>query len=113
MTFYLISDNVDTLAGLRMVGVKGVVVHSPDEVKNAIEHARAKPEVGIILITPRLFKENSEMIFAYKLRGHGALILEMPDRHSGDDVAAGIRGYIQQAVGIRIDTRARQQGMDE
>ncbi len=108
MTYYLISDNLDTLAGLRMVGVKGVVVRSPAEVKNAIEHALQKPEVGLILITSRLFKENSEMIFAYKLRGRGALIMEMPDRHSSDDVAASIREYIEQAVGIKIDTPARE-----
>ncbi|MBP8889569.1 MAG: ATP synthase subunit F, partial [Ruthenibacterium sp.] len=27
MKYFLISDNVDTLAGMRLVGVRGVVVH--------------------------------------------------------------------------------------
>ena len=108
MKYFLISDNIDTLAGLRMVGVEGVVVHQPEEVKQALENARADKEVGLILVTSKLFRENSSMIFDYKLHGHGALIIEMPDRHSGDDVAANIRQYIEEAVGIKIDTRARE-----
>ena len=102
MKYYLISDNLDTLAGLRMVGVDGVVVHEPDEVRGAIEKASADPEVGLVLITSRLFANNRSMIFHYKLHQRQPLIVEMPDRHSGDDVAAGIRQYIEEAVGIKI-----------
>ena len=32
MKMYLISDNVDTLAGMRLAGVEGVVAHTHDEV---------------------------------------------------------------------------------
>ena len=35
MKYFLISDNVDTLAGMRLVGVRGVVVHEEDEVRAA------------------------------------------------------------------------------
>ena len=107
MRYFLISDNIDTLAGLRMVGVDGVVVHSPSQVRHAIEKARADEDVGLILVTSRLFRENSSLIFDYKLHGKGALIIEMPDRHAGDVVAANIRTYIEQAVGIKIDTRGK------
>ncbi len=34
---YLISDNIDTLTGMRLAGVDGVVVHERSELKNAIE----------------------------------------------------------------------------
>lgn len=112
MKYFLISDNIDTLAGMRMVGVDGVVVHQQDKVRDAIEKARADADVGLILVTSKLFRENSSMIFDYKLHGHGALIVEMPDRHSGDDVAANIRQYIEEAVGIKIDTRAREKADD-
>ena len=36
MKYFLISDNVDTLAGMRLVGVHGVVVHEEDEVRAAL-----------------------------------------------------------------------------
>ena len=40
---YLISDNVDTLTGMRLAGVDGVVVHERQELKTAIESAMNDP----------------------------------------------------------------------
>lgn len=102
MTYFLISDNIDTLAGLRMVGVNGVVVHTQDEVQKAIEDASANPSVGLILISSKLFQDYSQMIFNYKLHRRKPLIVEMPDRHRGDNVADSIKQYIAEAVGIKI-----------
>ena len=34
---YLISDNVDTLTGLRLAGVDGVVVHERNELREELE----------------------------------------------------------------------------
>ncbi len=102
MKYFLISDNIDTLAGLRMVGVDGVVVHEENEVRAAIEKARADDDIGLVLITSKLFKEFSTMIFDYKLHSRKPLIVEMPDRHSGDNVADSIKQYIAEVVGIKI-----------
>ncbi|MDL2294699.1 V-type ATP synthase subunit F [Ruminococcaceae bacterium OttesenSCG-928-D13] len=102
MKYFLISDNIDTLAGLRMVGVDGVVVHEQDEVRAAIKQASGDDEVGLILITSRLFKDYSTMIFDFKMHQRKPLIVEMPDRHSGDNVADSIKQYIQEVVGIKL-----------
>ena len=37
---YLISDNVDTLTGMRLAGIDGVVVHEREELRTAIETDR-------------------------------------------------------------------------
>ena len=42
---YLISDNVDTLTGMRLAGVDGVVVHEKEELRSAIETAMEDPDV--------------------------------------------------------------------
>ena len=48
MKYFLISDNVDTLAGMRLVGVHGVVVHEEDEVRAALEKLRtAMPDITL------------------------------------------------------------------
>ena len=39
MKMYLISDNVDTLTGMRLAGVDGVVVHERQELREALENA--------------------------------------------------------------------------
>lgn len=102
MKYFLISDNVDTLAGLRMAGVDGVVVHEPPEVEKALENAFTKPGVGLVLITSKLMEQNRDLVFEYKLHRKVPLIVEMPDRHSKDNVAQGIKDYIAEVVGIKI-----------
>ena len=39
---YLISDNIDTLTGMRLAGVEGVIVHEHDELKEALERTIAR-----------------------------------------------------------------------
>ena len=65
---YLISDNVDTLTGMRLAGVDGVVVHEKEELRNAIETAMEDPDVGIVLLTERFGREFPELIDEIKLK---------------------------------------------
>ena len=102
MKYFLISDNVDTLAGMRLVGVKGVVVHEEEEVRKALEKACADPEVGLVLITDKLVARCSELVFSYKLTRRRRLIVEMPDRHSDSNPGDSIRRYISEVVGVKI-----------
>ena len=102
MKYFLISDNVDTLAGMRLVGVRGVVVHSQEEVKAALEKACADPDVGLVLITDKLVARCSELVFFYKLTRKRPLIVEMPDRHSDQTPGDSIRRYISEVVGVKI-----------
>ena len=44
-------SNVDTLAGMRLVGVRGVVVHEPEEMNQALEKACADPEIGLVPVS--------------------------------------------------------------
>ncbi len=39
MQMLLISDNIDTLTGMRLAGVEGVIVHEHDELKEALQKA--------------------------------------------------------------------------
>ena len=36
MKMYLISDNIDTMTGMRLAGIEGVVVHEKEELKAAL-----------------------------------------------------------------------------
>lgn len=102
MKYFLISDNVDTLAGMRLVGVRGVVVHEPEEMNQALEKACADPEIGLVLITDKLVAKCADVVFAYKLNRKCPLIVEMPDRHSDTNPGDSIRRYISEAVGVKI-----------
>ncbi|NCC08353.1 MAG: ATP synthase subunit F [Clostridia bacterium] len=102
MKYFLISDNVDTLAGMALVGVKGVVVHEEDEVRAALDKACSDPEVGLVLITDKLIAKCSAVVFEYKLKLKKPLIVEMPDRHSDQTPGDSIKRYISEVVGVKI-----------
>ena len=39
MKFYLIIDNIDTQMGLRLAGIEGAVVHTPEETERELTKA--------------------------------------------------------------------------
>ena len=57
MKMYLISDNVDTLTGMRLAGVEGSVVHERNELKEALDKALTDKEIGILLLTEKILGE--------------------------------------------------------
>ncbi len=102
MKMYLISDNVDTRAGMRLAGVEGVVVHERVEFISALNAALDDENNGIILITAKLADLAPELIKDIKLNRRQPLIVEIPDRHGygkGDDY---IIDYVRKAIGLRI-----------
>ena len=54
MKFFLISDNIDTLTGLRLVGIEGKVVHTRHDFLSLLENKMRDPEIAIILVTTKL-----------------------------------------------------------
>lgn len=96
MRIYLISDNNDTLAGLRLSGVDGVVLHEREEVEAELERICSDSSVGIILITKKLCELCKDKILTKK-KSSTPLILEIPDRHGdGFDskLSADMKGMI-------------------
>ena len=67
MRMFLISDNVDTLTGMRLAGIDGVVVHEKQEIKQALDEVLSQKDIGIILMTEKLGKEIPEIVDDIKL----------------------------------------------
>lgn len=99
---YLISDNVDTLTGMRLTGVDGVVVHERDEVKEAIEKAMDDETIGIILLTEKFGREFPDLINEIKLRRTMPLLIEIPDRHGTGRKKDFITAYVNEAIGLKL-----------
>lgn len=102
MRFYLVSDNVDTQAGMRLAGIDGVVVHEQDEVREALESAMADNNVGIILITEKLVALCPDLVYDLKLNRKRPLIVEIPDRHGSGRSKDSITRYVREAIGVKI-----------
>ena len=102
MRFQLISDNIDTLVGLRLAGIEGVVVHEEAEVRHALKEAKENQEIGIVLITEGLMKLCPEVILEMKLSSHRPLIVQIPDRHGSARPSDSSMQYVREAIGVKI-----------
>ena len=53
----LISDNNDTLVGMRLGGVKSVLAKTESEIDRAIDDVIKNPEIGILIVTENVFEK--------------------------------------------------------
>lgn len=102
MKFYVLSDNVDTLVGMRLVGIKGVVIHEQPKLIAKLTEVMKDKSIGIILITTKLVNMCPEIISELKLSQSETLIVEIPDRHGGSNIGESINRYVSQAIGIKM-----------
>jgi len=102
MKFYLISDNLDTLVGMRLVGIDGRVVHDRQSVLEELERSIQDKDVCIVLITTKLVELCPDVISELKLKQPRPLIVEIPDRHSSQDLAKAIDRYVSEAIGVKL-----------
>ncbi|CAM2796912.1 V-type ATP synthase subunit F [Erysipelothrix tonsillarum] len=99
MRMYLISDNIDTQMGLRLAGIEGVVVHEKEALKHELTEAINNKEIGIILLTSKIFNLDREYIQDLKLNLPSPLIVEISDRHKSHEVQSMIDETISKIIG--------------
>ncbi len=102
MKFYLISDNHDTVTGMRLCGIEGCVLHGVEDVKNKLSELIAVDGIGIILITEKIAALCPDFVSELRLSVQKPLIVEIPDRHGGAGASAVLSKYLSDAVGIKI-----------
>ena len=102
MKSYLISDNRDTLVGMRMAGVKGEIVTDKKEAENLLDNLIKDKEIGIILITEKAACMVKEKVNFVKQKMHQPLVIEIPDRHGSIKEDDYITGYVRDSIGIKI-----------
>ena len=100
MRMYLLSDNVDTLMGMRMSGVDGVVLHKEDELRAKLNELLNEDDIAVILITSTLLNLIRETVYDIKLHRRQPLIIEIPDRHGNGRTKDSITKYVKEAIGV-------------
>ena len=102
MKMYLISDNIDTYPGMRLVGVDGVVVHKKEELQAALSQVLADKEIGIVLLTEKFGRDFPEVVNQLKLEYKKPLFVEIPDRHGTGRKPNFITDYVNEAIGLKL-----------
>ena len=102
MKIYLLSDNRDTLVGMRLAGIKGKIVLDKKEAENALDDLVKSKDTGIVIITEKLAEKMRDKISFIKQRMASPLIVEIPDRHGSIKDPDYIAGYVRDSIGIKI-----------
>ena len=102
MRMYLISDNHDTLTGMRLAGVEGVVVHTRPQLREALAGAIEDPQNGVILLTEKFGREFPDLIDEVRLNRRMPLLVEIPDRHGTGRSPDFITSYVNEAIGLKL-----------
>lgn len=102
MRFFVISDNIDTLMGMRLAGIEGVVVHEKEEVLESLSNVMKQEDIGIVLLTTKLIQLCPDVISHYKMTYSKPLMVEIPDRHGSSQIGEVIDRYVSEAIGIKL-----------
>ena len=103
MKFFLISDNIDTLIGLRLSGAVGVVAHEREEILSSFDKVIKDESIGVLLLTELVSEEISQEIVNHKLSGKLPLIFVIPDRHGWRGDKNFITRYVEEAIGVKMN----------
>ena len=101
MKYFVISDNADTLVGLRLAGIPGVRVQDREGALAAIDDAVAQSDIAILLITEALAEQCQDKLAPMKLSAQTPLVVEIPDRH-GTRNKDSITRYIRETIGVKL-----------
>lgn len=102
MRSILISDNNDTLVGMRLAGIEAVLAKTPEEISRAIDYVLQKPEFGILIVTETVFEKAREELMEIRMYRRSPLVVEVPDRHGQRRSDNYITQYINESVGIKL-----------
>ena len=102
MKAYLVSDNHDSLVGMRLAGIPGCLVHTSDEAFAAIDNAIRTPDLAILAITEKAAEMAPDIIQQLRERGELPLVVEIPDRFGTKRGPDFLTRYVQEAIGVKM-----------
>ena len=81
MKFRLLTNDSDTLTGMRLAGIEGELALSAQEGISALERAVSDSETGIVIINQSLASLMDKTLLEVK-KTSSVLIVEIPDKNS-------------------------------
>lgn len=103
MRAYLVSDNHDTLVGMRLAGVDGVVVHGREATAAAVEEVLDKKDIAVLVITEKAAALIPEIVQSQREHGDLPILVEIPDRHGSRRGTDFLTKYVREAIGVKME----------
>jgi len=100
---YLISDNHDTLVGMRLAGIEGIAVHGYEQANEAMTAALERPDLAILAVTEKIAELLPETIQRLREQGDLPIVVEIPDRHGTKRSPDFLTKYVRDAIGVKME----------
>ncbi len=101
MRSFLISDKKDTLLGLKLSGIDGVLACTKEEIEKEFEIVINKSDIGIIILTESILEQIKDKVLEFKLSSDLPLITTIPGIDGLKDKNFIMR-YVKESIGIKI-----------
>lgn len=101
MEFYCIADEY-TVRGFRLAGIGSEIAETPEQARDAIDAAVARPDCGIIIITEKVAAWVRPQVDTIRLERERPLIVEIPGPGRPLPGRRSLRELIEEAVGVSV-----------
>jgi len=101
MKYFVIGDS-DTVLGFSYASVEGRVAATRDETLSALEEARGKHDVGVVIVTEEIAAKVKDELDEIRLSQVRPLIVEIPGPKGPLPDRRSLLSIITEAVGIRV-----------
>lgn len=102
MRAYVISDNHDTLVGMRLAGIQGTLVHTNEEALGAVDMVLKKKDIAILAVTEKAAVLMPDAMQSLRERGKRPLVVEIPDRFGTNRGPNFLTRYVEEAIGVKM-----------
>lgn len=103
MRAFLISDNHDTLVGMRLAGIEGIIVHGRDETSRALKAALLDQDIAILAVTEKAAAIVPDIMQSVREQGELPIVVEIPDRHGTKRGPDFLTKYVRDAIGVKME----------
>ncbi len=98
----MIIGSQDAVWGFALAGIRGQIVNSPEELRQAFETSLADRDIGIILVTEEIANMARSYVDQLIVRSTTPLIVEIPGPEGPDPNRPPLSEIIRQTIGVRI-----------
>lgn len=102
MRMFAVSDDRDTLTGLRLAGIEGRFATRKRDIEACIEDVRSDPDLAVLVITEGCAELVPRTVRQLKLSRTNPLLVVVPDSHGTSKEANAITALIREAIGVKI-----------
>lgn len=99
MRSFFISDNSETYVAMRLAGLSGVICKDEEEARKNLVKIRKNKDIGILIITEKIFGFLKSEILEIKLKKKFPLIVEIPSNGEKKDKDF-LTKYIKESIGM-------------